>query len=318
VKDSAALRTWVRLTKWNFKKSVGKSFNALQKTMEDKTGIHDLLPVRGLDFTTDGKNKPLLKQKTKIVPKTHDSPLFAELVALKFNIAASQLGKTPEGYGDLIFDVNGNFLDEMTLLEISGMADSMMTYYALYNQEQFDSLYSAVRAANRAFLGPLDTLSFMVGDSAYPLGKLVLKGQVEIGSVPYLRLPSPFIATRVAPTTAEVESEEEFGEEELEDTEGGVPVAAKLYQNYPNPFNPATTISFSLLEESRVTVRIFDLLGREVTTLLAGEELEEGMQELVFDAGLLSSGVYFYRIDAEGLGDAGLRTVLTNKMVLLK
>jgi hypothetical protein len=317
VKDSAAVRAWVRLTKWNFKKNIGKSFNALQKTMEDKTGIHDLLPVRGFTTTTDGKNKPILKQQTKLVPKKQDSPLFAELVALKFNIAASQLGKTPEGYGDLIFDVNGNFLDEMTLLEVSEMADSMMTYHYLYTQEQFDSLYSAVSAANRAFLGPLDTLTFMVGDSAFPLGKLTLKGQVNLATVPYLKLPTVFTATRLAATTSEVESDEDFDQSDDEEYEE-LPVAAKLYQNYPNPFNPATTIAFALREASNVTITVYNLLGQQVATLLNNEELEEGINTLQFDAATLSSGVYFYRIEAQGLGDEALKTVETRKMMLLK
>ena len=64
---------------------------------------------RFFDFTTDGKNKPLLKQMTKLQPKKQSNPLYANLVALKVNIAASALGKIPVGYGDLIFDRDSIF-----------------------------------------------------------------------------------------------------------------------------------------------------------------------------------------------------------------
>src|SRR5690606_21501524 len=68
-----------------------------------------------------------------------------------------------------------------------------------------------------------------------------------------------------------------------------------LSQNYPNPFNPATTISFSLASESKVTLKIFDVLGQEVTTLVNGN-LNAGIHNLNFNASSINSGVYFYTI----------------------
>ena len=70
-----------------------------------------------------------------------------------------------------------------------------------------------------------------------------------------------------------------------------------LSQNYPNPFNPSTTISFSIPERSFVTLKVYDMLGREVANLV-NEELEPGSFEKTFDASTLSSGVYIYRITA--------------------
>jgi hypothetical protein len=150
------------------------------------------------------------------------------------------------------------------------------------------------------------------------VGGLVLKGSVELSSVPFLKAPTPFIATRLDPTTTEYESLEDYEFEDEEFEEGVTPVAAKLYQNYPNPFNPGTTIGFRLLEPSQVTIRIYNMLGQEIAMLVSGEEMEEGYNEVRFDAGTLASGVYFYQIDAQGLGDEGLRSVVTNKMVLMK
>ncbi|MFN0159525.1 MAG: T9SS type A sorting domain-containing protein, partial [Bacteroidota bacterium] len=293
--------------------NLGKSYNALQKTLDDK-GTKHTGAAAGFDVFVGGK--PFVKQQTKLLPKKHDNKLYAELVALKLNIAASQLGKTPEGFGELIFDVDTSAYDEMEVKAISEAGDDMMTNHDGFSAGDYDALYDAAYAINRAFLGPLDTASFMQTDTTFILGKLRLLGQVEIDDVPYLKLPVLFRPVTIAATTYEVESlEDDFEDEEFEN---GVPVAAKLYQNYPNPFNPSTTISFQLLETSQVTVKIFNLLGQEVATLFNNEEFEEGINTVQFDAAQLSSGVYFYQIQAQGVDDEGLRTIATQKMVLLK
>jgi hypothetical protein len=315
LQDSARVYGWVRLTKWNPSKGLGTSVTALQKTLEDKTGKHTA-QARGLDSTGNPgntKRKLLVKEHTKLPPKKHNNVLFAELVALKLNIAASQLGKTPDGFGELVFDVDGNPCDELSIVEISAKADSMMTYWKVYSREEYDSLWSAISRINRAFVGKLDTLSFEAGE------KLVLKGAVDLASVPFLREGST-PARRLSPTTSLTESSEEyeFEDDEWEEWEAaGVPVVAKLYQNYPNPFNPSTAIRFRLREYSRVTLKVFDLLGREVATLFDGEEFDEGFQAIRFTGSDLASGVYLYRLHAEGV-DSGERTVETHKMLLVK
>jgi hypothetical protein len=74
-----------------------------------------------------------------------------------------------------------------------------------------------------------------------------------------------------------------------------IPKEFVLYQNYPNPFNPVTTIRFSLPHHSFVTLKVFDLLGREVATLVDGEK-DAGEHTVVYDAKGLASGIYFYRL----------------------
>ncbi|HSH65540.1 MAG TPA: T9SS type A sorting domain-containing protein [Bacteroidia bacterium] len=76
-----------------------------------------------------------------------------------------------------------------------------------------------------------------------------------------------------------------------------MPSEYKLYQNYPNPFNPSTTIKYQVKETGIVSLKIFDILGAEVTTLL-NEVKNPGTYEISFDASSLTSGVYFYRIQA--------------------
>jgi len=77
----------------------------------------------------------------------------------------------------------------------------------------------------------------------------------------------------------------------------GIPSRFELLQNYPNPFNPATTIEYGLPSASRVELRLYDILGREVATLV-NEVQTPGYHTVRFDASGLASGVYFYRLRA--------------------
>ncbi len=88
-----------------------------------------------------------------------------------------------------------------------------------------------------------------------------------------------------------------------------------LNQNYPNPFNPSTKITFSLAVDSKVSLKVFNILGQEVTTLV-NEQLTAGNQEVNFNASSLNSGVYFYRIDAAGIDGQKFSSV--KKMILTK
>lgn len=89
----------------------------------------------------------------------------------------------------------------------------------------------------------------------------------------------------------------------------------RLEQNYPNPFNPSTNISYSLNERSFVTLRVFDVLGREMEKLV-NEEQSAGSYEVTFNAAQLTSGIYFYSISAEGISGEKYNSV--NKMILMK
>ena len=92
------------------------------------------------------------------------------------------------------------------------------------------------------------------------------------------------------------------------------PEAASLYQNYPNPFNPGTTISFILPHSSFATVRVFDVLGRKVATLLSGNEAA-GVHEVEFNGDGYPSGVYYYELTTTSARD---RMTQVRKMLLVK
>lgn len=88
-----------------------------------------------------------------------------------------------------------------------------------------------------------------------------------------------------------------------------IPKNFKLSQNYPNPFNPTTTINYSVAKESSVSIKIYDLMGREVATLV-NEKKEPGTYEVNFNALNLSSGIYFYRMSAGEFTSIKKMTVL--------
>lgn len=97
---------------------------------------------------------------------------------------------------------------------------------------------------------------------------------------------------------------------DLRTTENPILIKFSLEQNYPNPFNPSTTISFALPARSFVSLELFDALGRELTILLS-EELNAGTYEQKWDATGLTSGIYFYRLQAGSFTE-------TKKLILLR
>jgi hypothetical protein len=89
-----------------------------------------------------------------------------------------------------------------------------------------------------------------------------------------------------------------------------IPSEFGLCQNFPNPFNPTTTIRFSLPKEEYTMLKVYNILGEEVKTLVS-ENLAAGVYNIPFDASDLASGIYIYRIKAGNF-------VKTSKMQLLK
>jgi hypothetical protein len=84
----------------------------------------------------------------------------------------------------------------------------------------------------------------------------------------------------------------------------------KLDQNYPNPFNPSTSIKFQIPSSGFVSLKVYDLLGREVSTLIS-EYKSAGNYEIEFSASELTSGIYVYQLRADNF-------IQTRKMILLR
>ena len=98
--------------------------------------------------------------------------------------------------------------------------------------------------------------------------------------------------------------------EAVESISNKIPTEFSLNQNYPNPFNPSTKITYQIPKVSFITLKIYDVLGKEITTLV-NEEKPIGSYEIEFNAKNLPSGIYFYKIQAGSF-------VETKKMVLMK
>ena len=263
-----------------------------------------------------GSTRSIKKQQKYLTPTKGNNKLFAELIALQANIRGSDLLVLPGGFGNLVFDdtsYGGSPLNGLTIREIAAEADSFMSSYrdtippipcAIPNGIGGvvpESLWAKIRMINEAFSGPIDTISFATGLKFTPVAPL--------SSVPFLRFDA--LAAQRAGFVA------------LPPQSGYVPDEFALHQNYPNPFNPTTTISFTLSQPSLVTVKIYNVLGQEVATLLDRQEMEDGDQEVDFNANTLPSGVYFTHLRAEGIPDeeeGSVAQVYTavKKMLLVK
>ncbi len=104
-----------------------------------------------------------------------------------------------------------------------------------------------------------------------------------------------------------------FGNQSLTDVriaDAGMPDGFELWQNYPNPFNPSTTISFALPGQTNTSLRVYDILGKEIATLVNGN-LQAGTYEVRFDASGLASGTYIYRLQTG-------EQVATRRMMLVR
>jgi len=93
-------------------------------------------------------------------------------------------------------------------------------------------------------------------------------------------------------------------------SDNGLSFSFMLKQNYPNPFNPITKISYSIPQINYVTIKVFNLLGKEIVTLV-NEEKAIGNYEVEFDCGNITSGIYFYRMQAGNFSE-------TKKLILLR
>jgi len=112
--------------------------------------------------------------------------------------------------------------------------------------------------------------------------------------------------TVTIPVTLHISDQVGVDQNEISD----LPREFSLSQNYPNPFNPQTRVKYALPRDSHVKIEIYDLLGRKVETLVDGDQ-EAGVHEVIWDANNAASGIYFYRMEADGFTS-------TNKMLLLR
>jgi hypothetical protein len=262
---------------------VMSSASHFYSSLIDNTGKHTQIAT-GFNF---------VKQQTSLPPHKQNNLVFADLMALKFNIVLSQLGTTQAGFGELRFRRSGSPFDGLLVSEIADRGDTMMTFPTLYPAANYDSLNQVMQMINSAFSGKIDTVKWS--------DTLKLTGVASLAQISFL---SP---SGITPVTMKLRSVPQAADE--------LPKSVKLEQNYPNPFNPATSIRFELPAQSVVTLKVYNVLGQEVVTLVNRGTLGEGSHEVEFNGANYASGVYFYRLEAE---DAAKKTVAVMKMLLVK
>jgi len=136
----------------------------------------------------------------------------------------------------------------------------------------------------------------------------VIYQRIPIDSIPISPVIDPCQALRVDSTGYPWDL---CGGSSVDDIAAGPPSEFLLYQNYPNPFNPATMIQFDLNRPMTATLKVYNVVGQEVATLLNEEALSAGVHKVNFDASALPSGVYIYRLTSATHAAA-------RKMILLK
>jgi len=140
-----------------------------------------------------------------------------------------------------------------------------------------------------------NTTLLSAGMGGFPLGDL------------YHWFPTQYASWNLQQATEDQSIDRATSVERISNT---IPSSFSLKQNYPNPFNPATKIQYEVPKSGQVMLKVFNILGQEVTTLFSGVQ-QAGRYETTFEGASLPSGVYFYRLEADGVS-------LTKKMILAK
>ncbi len=261
------------------------------------SNVRRALPQAGMSRPFDWiVDKPFVGEKKNYSSFRYNNKVVGELLALKMNIAASDVGIIQEQLGDIVFcDTNqNNPLNNKKLRQIADKVDSMLTMYKWFKNVNYSLISTSLQRINSAFDGPYDTLS---------TSPMRFKSTKALFSVPFLR-PSADPPTIIPPFYTTI------GEDVIPDN-------YQLYQNYPNPFNPWTTIEFSIPEPAIVTLKIYNIIGQEVAVLFDGSSMEDDNYIVDFDASNLPSGVYFYRLIAEPSSGGDVKSLI-KKMVVLK
>jgi hypothetical protein len=290
------------------------------------TAAHDgqSYPIDSLRVT--GKKSKKLNKAIAAAKKTYNNPIWEQGVMFNMNIIASANEVTPKGFGSLLFDTTftliGRELKGLTLNQVKTYLDSLMTEYtatgvdAVEDYNNLGAFANLLERINESFYtafavggtnSAIDTAGVNVGTgqpggkkNAYAVTMLGYRTASEAGGGRIKKNPSA--------------KDEEFVLQPYGYVD--VPVKFEIAQNYPNPFNPTTNIDVAIPEEldgALATMKVYNVLGQEVATILNNTEMSAGINNVTFDASKLSSGVYFYRISLNGGEFSSMK-----KMVLMK
>ena len=178
----------------------------------------------------------------------------------------------------------------------------------------------SIQSFKRTSIGKIDsmtifgnkvrTISYFVDARYVTINKAILAEKYGLISYEYYDDPrAPWPSTEYTLIGCRIDNVEYGTKLSIEKLEG-IPNEYWLSQNYPNPFNPITTIAYQIPKQSKIILRVVDILGRELETLVSGEK-NVGSYSVKFDGSKLPSGIYFYQLITN-------EKVITKKFVLLK
>ncbi len=245
----------------------------------------------------DRLGKSIIKAQHSLPPDKHQNRLFGEALAFAINLQFSETEKVPAGLGALRINKPEEPFDGLTLDSLLAKANQYLTWCPSSSPYSADDLADIMAAINGGFGGPLDTLSWS-------------GTKVRFNAVKVLGDLGGWLL-RDTGVTPKIQSDFDLSSR-------AEPLQFSLKQNYPNPFNPSTVISYSLSVPSSVTLKVFNLLGQEIVTLLDNEEYNAGEHEVEFDASNLASGVYYYKLEVKDLGSNAVTFTSLMKMAVIK
>jgi hypothetical protein len=221
------------------------------------------------------------------------------------NRQSLQVGVTPVSHPTIAFSSNGSRIVVAFSAFQPGDSLDSFTYNDIY------MTYSDNGGAN--WITPKNITTTQTWDELYPIlsetgntpTQFTIKYQVTKG-------PGSQSFTDNAPTYRVYHVMKKFNPLTVGISEigGNTPSNYSLSQNYPNPFNPTTTIRFAIPKSGFVTLKVYDITGKVIETLVS-QQLKAGTKEVIFDASNLPSGVYFYSLVTDGYKE-------TKKMMLIK
>ena len=247
------------------------------------------------------KKKPFVGELKNPTVRVYNNHLLGSLFALKLAMIANDSGIT-EPYGPDVTPLRllvyydstnpGNRFNNLTIQQICNLTDTALTYCGKYTSSDFAEFDQCLSGIITAFSGPLSVSS---------MSPLKVQGTNSLVTAPFLHQnPAAIPALPRLKTVASLEPEQNA-----------------LALNYPNPFNPTTTLTFSLKENSTVSLKVYNLLGQEVATLLDHSEMDGGQHAVQFEANNLPSGTYYYRILATNVTTGEVFSDV-KKMTLMK
>lgn len=218
------------------------------------------------------------------------------------------------------FQLNAN--SKLVFTEWSGFADSALAMRALGESGYIRYKLELIDAATEKVIGAIKNNS-LTSSNAHSLRiqshQLDTKGLSDMTVKARITINTNLDSAKIALTKSIADVNIALAKSSLEELrieKEQLPTCYALEQNYPNPFNPSTTIHYQITSRGHITLKVYDVLGREVATLVDGRK-EAGSYTATFNGAYLSSGVYIMRLSATP-EDGSKQFVQVKKMVLMK